>query len=144
MVKCFEHEKLRMNRLMRLFLILLRTTSKSHHEREIAFSHQLNTSVVLSQASNRAATRQQRFAHMLHLHPSPVLLFSTAAITPVPAHHAKTTVRQPPSLWYQQREFRLLQFPGECLWMTKIEMVYCLSTPVTSLQLEGLQKILAQ
>lgn len=56
-----------MNRLMHLFLILLRTTSKSHHEREIAFSHQLNTSVVLSQASNRAANKAAEICP----HPSP-------------------------------------------------------------------------
>ena len=34
-----------MNCLTHFFLILLRTPSKSHHEREIAFSHQLNISV---------------------------------------------------------------------------------------------------
>lgn len=60
------------------FLILLRTPSKSLHEREIAFSHQLNTSLVHSQESSRAANKAAEVCSHPSTSPfiSPVLIHS--------------------------------------------------------------------
>lgn len=142
LVKRFEHEKLKMNRLMHFFWYYSEHAQKAPMKgRLLSVINSTPVSCTAKQAIGQQ-TRQQKFAHILQLHPSSVLSLSTAAITPVPAHHAKTTVRQLPSLWWTQRALKLLQFPGECLWMTKTEMLYCLRIPVPSLGLERLQKIL--
>lgn len=55
--KCFEHEKLKMNCLMYFFFpLLLRTPSKSHHEREIALV--INSTPALCAA--KEATQRHR------------------------------------------------------------------------------------